>query len=75
MMHTMEGLMFQKLPILYNQMLSKDIIDIVMITKHVLYRFRFRENVQRYFTHKLVTMNLVLELKKVVSIRQGQIIT
>ena len=69
MMHTMEGVMFQKLPTWYNQMMSKDITNIVMITKHVLYRLRFRENLQRYPTLKLVTINVALELEKVVSIR------
>ena len=52
-------------------MLATDLTDIIMITKHVLYRLRFRENVQRFPSLKLVTINIAMELDKVIDIRHN----
>ena len=46
--HTVDRIMFQQLPHSLNQLLAKDLTEIIMVVKHVLYRLRFRENVQRF---------------------------
>ena len=64
--------MFQQLPHSLNQLLAKDLTEISMIVKYVLFRLRFRENIQGFPTLRLVTINDAMELHKVISIRQGQ---
>ena len=45
------------------------ITDILMIYKHVIYRLRFRENVGRFPTVKLVLINIILETEKLIRLK------
>ena len=69
--HSIEAVLFQRLPPSYNRLLANDLTDIIMSTKHILYRLRFRQNVQRFPTLKLATINVALELDKVIGIRHN----
>ena len=70
--HTVDSILFQKLPRPLNQELAKDLTETIMIVKHVLYRLRFRENLQRFPSLRLVTITVAMEMEKLASIRQGQ---
>ena len=43
---------------------QRDLIDILMIVKHVIYRIRFRENVNVFPTTKAVVIDIILEMEK-----------
>ena len=43
---------------------QRDLIDILMIVKHVIYRIRFRENVNVFPTTKAVIIDIILEMEK-----------
>ena len=46
-----------------------DVIDIVMVSKHVIYRLKFRENLNRLPTLRLIIVMVALDLEKVVNVR------
>ena len=43
---------------------QKDLTDILMIVKHVIYRIRFRENVNVFPTTKAVIIDIIMEMEK-----------
>jgi hypothetical protein len=49
--------------------LTTDIIDIIMLVKHVLYRLKFRTNLQILPTTRLVTITAAMDLEKAISVR------
>ena len=52
-----------------NDQEMRDLIDIIMVTKHVLYRLKFRENIERVPSTRLVAMITCIELQKVSAVR------
>ena len=46
-----------------------DIIDIIMLVKHVLYRLKFRENLMTLPTVRLVTITVAVDLEKAILVR------
>ena len=48
---------------------KKNIIDVIMIFKHIIYKLRFRENTVRFPTVKLVLISMILELHKLISLK------
>ena len=47
-----------------------DLNEIMVIVKHVLYRFKFRENIDRYPSIRLATITVALELEKLTAVRR-----
>ena len=45
---------------------KRDINDMLMVAKHVLYRIRFRENVERRPTVRMLILICIIELQKLV---------
>ena len=50
--------------------LNKDLLHIVMTVKHRIYQFKFRENQERYPSHRLALLSIALDVDKVITIRQ-----
>ena len=48
---------------------KRDIIDMLMIAKHVVYRVRFRENIERRPTNRMLILTCIIELQKLVPCR------
>ena len=40
-----------------------------MIYKHTMYKLRFRENIARYPTIKLILISIIIELHKLISLK------
>jgi hypothetical protein len=51
--------------------LTNDIIDIIMVVKHVLHRLKFRTNLQLLPTTRLVTITAAMDLEKAISVRSN----
>ena len=49
--------------------LQEDIIDIIMIMKHVLYRLKFCENRNVFPSPRMATVIAALELEKIIKVR------
>ena len=47
-----------------------DLSEIIVIVKHVLYRFKFRENIDIYPSIRLATIAIALELEKLTAVRR-----
>ena len=48
----------------------RDIIDIVMTIKHRIYRYKFRDNIQRFPTNREALLFSALDIEKIILIRQ-----
>ena len=48
-----------------------DIIDIIMLVKHVLYRLKFRDNLLTLPTLRLVTITVAIDLEKAILVRSN----
>ena len=59
--------LFHKMPAIVQPQQRQDIIDLLLIFKHVIYRTRFRQNQNRQPTTKLITISIILELEQVLS--------
>ena len=46
--------------------LKCEINDVLLVTKHIVYRVRFRENVDRFPTIRMMVLTLIIELQKLV---------
>ena len=66
---TSDAVLFHHLPNSLNKHEKKNVIDILMIYKHTIYKLRFRENIARYPTIKLVLISIILELNKLISLK------
>ena len=49
--------------------LQEDVIDIIMIMKHVLYRLKFRENRNVFPSPRMATVIAALELEKIIKVQ------
>ena len=67
---TADMVLFQHTPNQLQAAAATDLFDLMMVTKHVLYRLRFRDNLQRYPTLRLVLIHVALEIEKIVIIRR-----
>ena len=61
--------MFNHPPDGLNDQEKRDLVDILMVTKHVLYRLKFRENMNRVPSTRLVTTIMCIELEKASTVR------
>ena len=61
--------MFNHPPDGLNDQERRDLVDIIMVTKHVLYRLKFRENMNRVPSTRLVTTITCIELEKASVVR------
>ena len=66
---TVDAVLFHKLPDNLSRKEKEDIIDILMIFKHVTYRIRFRENIDRRPTPKLILISMILEMQKLTTLK------
>ena len=64
--------LFHKVPATVSRYQRQDIIDLLLIFKHVMYRIRFRENQNRQPTVKLVTISIILETEKLILFKNRQ---
>ena len=48
----------------------RDIIDIVMTIKHRIYRYKFRDNIQRFPTNREALLFSALDIERIILIRQ-----
>ena len=48
----------------------RDIIDIVMTIKHRIYRYKFRDNLQRIPSNRETLLFAALDIEKIILIRQ-----
>ena len=51
---------------------KNDLNEIMLIIKHVLYRFKFRDNLERYPSVRLGTITSALELEKLLAVRKNR---
>ena len=58
--------LFHKITGCEDEDLRCEINDVLLVTKHIVYRVRFRENVDRYPTIKMMMLTLIIELQKLV---------
>ena len=61
---TSDLVLFHKMPNGTSTQERADLIDVFMIYKHIIYRTRFRENIQNIPTSKLIIISMILELQK-----------
>ena len=66
---SVDVVLFHHLPDNLTRKQKTDIVDTLMIYKHVIYRLRVRENTARYPTTKLVLISMILELQKLISLK------
>ena len=66
---TSDAVLFHHLPNNLNKQEKKNVSDVLMIYKHTMYKLRFRENTARYPTIKLVLISMILELHKLISLK------
>ena len=50
--------------------LATDLIQVVMTFKHLIYRFKFRDNINRFPTLRLALLTAALDLDKIAMVRQ-----
>ena len=62
--------LFNHIPNSLPDQLAVDLLQIVMIVKHLMYRFKFRENLTRLPTMRLSLLTAALELDKTIMVRQ-----
>ena len=62
----LDTVLFHKITGCEDEDLRCEINDVLLVTKHIVYRVRFRENVDRYPTIKMMMLTLIIELQKLV---------
>ena len=67
---TSDLVLFNHTPNNLQDQMSADLLQIVMTVKHLIYRFKFRENLNRFPTVRLSLLTAALELDKTVMVRQ-----
>ena len=72
---TSDLVLFHKVPATVQPQQRQDIIDLLLIYKHVIYRTRFRQNQNRQPTTKLITISIILELEKHILLKNRQCLT
>ena len=45
---------------------KRDVTDMLMVAKHVIYRVRFRENIARRPTIRMLVLTCIIELQKLI---------
>ena len=65
-----DAILFHYLPNIKDDRLRLNVIELIMIIKHILYRLKFRENYQRFPTQKRVLLLTVIELEKLITCRK-----
>ena len=63
-------IIFHKFPDNLPKMAANDLNDIILMGKHVIYRFKFGENSERHPSLRLTTITLALELERLVEVRK-----
>ena len=66
---SIDAVLFHHLPNSLSKQEKKNIMDVIMIFKHIIYKLRFRENTVRFPTVKLVLISMILELHKLISLK------
>ena len=66
---TLDAVLFHHFPNCRDKQVKSTLIDVMMITKHVLYRLRFRENIDRHPTVKLVIITVIIEIQKYILLK------
>lgn len=61
--------MFNHTPNSLPDQLAVDLLQIVMTVKHLIYRFKFRENLTRHPTMRMSLLTAALELDKTIMVR------
>ena len=61
--------MFNHPPAGLNDQEKRDVVDIIMIVKHVLYRLKFREDLTRLPSPRLVLTISSMELERAIMVR------
>ena len=64
-----DNIMFNYPPDHLTDLESRDCLDIIMLVKHILYRLRFRENIDSVPSSRRILVELVIELEKVSLVR------
>ena len=72
---TSDLVLFHKVPATVLPQQRQDIIDLLLIYKHVIYRTRFRQNQNRQPTTKLIIISIILELEKFILLKNRQCLT
>ena len=62
----LDSVLFHKITGCENEDLKCEINDVLLVTKHIVYRVRFRENVDRFPTIRMMVLTLIIELQKLV---------
>ena len=68
---TMDNVLFNHPPPMTPETVKFDLIDIIMLVKHVLYRLKFRDNLLVLPTLRLVTVITVVDLERAVLVRNS----
>ena len=66
---TLDAVLFHHLPSCRDKQVKSTLTDVLMIIKHVIYRLRFRENIDRLPTVKLVIITAILEIQKYILLK------
>ena len=69
---TSDLVLFHKVPATVPPSHRQDIIDLLLIYKHIMYRVRFRENQDRRPSTRLILISIILELEKHVLLKNRQ---
>ena len=64
-------IMFNQVPQSLTDSEKTDLIDIIMTIKHRIYRYKFRDNLQRIPSHREATLSSALDIAQVILIRQN----
>ena len=67
---TSDLVLFNHTPNNLQDQIAIDLLQIVMTVKHLIYRFKFRENLKRFPTVRLSLLTAALDLDKTVMVRQ-----
>ena len=68
---TMDNVLFNHPPPMTPETVKFDLIDIIMLVKHVLYRLKFRDNLLVLPTLRLATVITVVDLERAVLVRNS----
>ena len=61
---TCDAVLFHVKPEVISDEKQRDLTDILLIVKHVVYRVRFRENVTAFPTVKAIIIDIIIELER-----------
>ena len=63
-------IMFNQAPQSLSEAEKTDLIDVIMTLKHRIYRYKFRDNMQRIPSHRETTLFSALDIDRIILIRQ-----